>query len=201
MKISDKGGSDFQTVDAGMYVARCYKLIDLGTQEGEYQGKPNFKREIVIGWEFTEEKMDDGQPFTTSAFYTASLGDKANLRKFLAGWRGRDFTPEELACFELKTILGQPCMLNMAANKKGKVVPVSAAPMMKGMMCGIQINETQYFSLDEDEFSMAEYEKLGAWFKDKVNKSLEFIALTSAGVGASGDSETHNDAPDDDIPF
>jgi hypothetical protein len=31
--------SHFENPEPGSYPATCYKIIDLGTQEGEYQGK------------------------------------------------------------------------------------------------------------------------------------------------------------------
>jgi hypothetical protein len=58
-----------------------------------------------------------GKPFTVSKFYTASLGEKANLRADLKNWRGRDFTDEELAGFEAKNILGKPCMLSVVETE------------------------------------------------------------------------------------
>jgi hypothetical protein len=198
MKVSDKGGSDFQTVDSGNYVARCYKLIDLGTQYGEYEGKPTSARKVVIGWEFPTELMDDGKPFVTSAFYTMSIGEKAKLRSILKDWRGRDFTPEELCSFELKTILGTPCMLNMVANKKGKIVPGSVSAMPKGMKCDNQINPSVYFSLDEDEFQPEVFDTLSDWFKAEIKKSPEYQALMDK-LFPRQLAANHDD--DSDIPF
>ena len=201
MKVSDKGGSDFQTVDAGVYMARCYKLIDLGTQEGEFEGKPTSKREVVLGWEFPTELMDDGKPFVTSAFFTASIGEKAKLRKLLIDWRGRDFTPEELGGFELKNILGAPCQLNMVLNKKGKVVVGSASPLMKGAVCPEQMNPTVYMSLEKDEFDQATFDGLGDFFQKKIMASPEYAALKGGKVTEYDVPEPVVERGEDDIPF
>lgn len=182
MKVSDKGGSDFQTVEAGVYMARCYKLIDLGTQAGEYEGKPSSKRELVVGWEFPTKLMEDGKPFVTSAFYTASIGERAKLRKLLIDWRGRDFTPEELSGFELKNLLGAPCQLNMVANKKGKVVVGSASPLMEGTKCPDQMNESVFLSLEQGEFDIKLFEGLGEFFQKKIAASPEYQALSDMPV-------------------
>jgi len=193
MKLTDKGGSDFQTVEAGVYMARCYKIIDLGTQQGEYEGKSISKRELVIGWEFPTELMEDGKPFVTSAFYTASIGEKAKLRKLLIDWRGRDFTPEELQGFEIKNLLGAPCQLNMVANKKGKVVVGSASPLMKGTKCADQMNDSVYMSLEHDEFDQKVFDGLGDFFQKKIMASPEWLAL-------KGGKVTEYDVPEPPAP-
>ena len=202
MKVSDKGGSDFQTVEAGVYMARCYKLIDLGTQAGEYEGKPISKRELVVGWEFPTELMEDGKPFVTSAFYTASIGEKAKLRKLLIDWRGRDFTPEELSGFELKNLLGAPCQLNMVANKKGKVVVGSASPLMKGTKCPDQMNESVFLSLEQGEFDIKLFEGLGEFFQKKIAASPEYQALSDSPVVQVEPPVSESEEDDgDEIPF
>ena len=100
------------------------RIIDLGTQKGDYQGQVTRKRQNLITWELPNSKMEtgefEGQPFLISKFYTASLGEKANLRRDLVNWRGREFSPEELAGFDHKNILGKCCMLSITANDKGK---------------------------------------------------------------------------------
>ena len=57
MKWSDSGGKEFEQAPAGTHVARCIKLIDLGTQFGEYQGKPTSARKVVVSWELPNEIM------------------------------------------------------------------------------------------------------------------------------------------------
>ena len=59
MKWSDSGGGDFEQPPVGTTVARCVKIIDIGTQKGEYQGKATSKRQCIIGWELPNELMDD----------------------------------------------------------------------------------------------------------------------------------------------
>ena len=45
------GGKDFEQAPAGSHVARCIKIIDLGTQESEYQGVKTIKNQILVSWE------------------------------------------------------------------------------------------------------------------------------------------------------
>ena len=114
-------GEGFKQVAPGTYPARCIKVIDLGTQHGEYQGKPTTKQQIMVTWELPTELIEEGdfagQPYAVSKFYTASLGEKANLRKDLEAWRGRAFTETELAGFDVKAILGKSCMVTIIPSE------------------------------------------------------------------------------------
>lgn len=199
MKWSDSGGGDFEQPPVGTFVGRCIKIIDIGTQKGEWQGKANFKRQVIIGWELPTELMTEGdyagKPFVVSKFYTASLSEKANLRKDLQNWRGREFTTEELAGFDSKNILGKPCMLSLTANDKGKTRVTGVMAMPKGIEVQAQINQGVYFSLDE--FSADVFEGLSKGFKAMITASPEYqhaISKTNAPSGSMSDL-------DDDIPF
>jgi hypothetical protein len=132
----------FDPIPAGVHLARCYSICDVGTVFDERYGKD--KHEIIITWELPDERGDfkdkDGvvrnQPRAISKTYTASLGEKANLRKDLVSWRGRDFTADELKGFSLKNILGKSCQLNIIHAVKGDKVwaNVNAVlPIGKGM--------------------------------------------------------------------
>lgn len=181
MKWADNGGGDFEQPPIGTHVARCVKIIDIGTQKGEYQGKATIKRQCIIGWELPNELMSEGdyagKPFVVSKFYTASLGEKANLRKDLANWRGRDFTESELGGFEAKNILGKACMLSLTTNDKGKTRVTGVMALAKGMDVPAQSTPTVYFSLDE--FNQAAFDALSDGYKKMIQVSPEYKALTS----------------------
>lgn len=201
MKWSDTGGGDYEQPPVGTHIARCIKIIDIGTQKGEYQGKATSKRQVIVGWELPTELMTEGEhagkPFNVSKFYTASLGEKANLRKDLENWRGRAFTDAELAGFDSANILGKPCMLSLTTNDKGKVrvTGVMAAP--KGMDIPPQVNPTLYFSLDE--FNPDTYEALSDGIKKLVQASPEYQqAIAPKPRQQAGGSFQEMD---DDIPF
>src|ERR1043165_7214119 len=103
MILSDNGNTSFEQPPSGSHAARCIAIIDLGTQRSTYEGEAQIKRQVIVRWELPTELMTtgdfQGKPFTVSKFYTASLHEKSGLRKDLASWRGRDFTPEELKGF------------------------------------------------------------------------------------------------------
>lgn len=198
MIVKDTGNGNFEQAPAGTHIGRCIKLIDIGTQKGEYQGQATFKRQIIIGWELPSELMQNGeyagQPFTVSKFYTASLSEKANLRKDLENWRGRAFTDEELRGFDMKNILGKPCMLSIVLNDKNnaRVGGVMAAP--KGMSLPEVINPVSYFSLEEGEFDMATFESFSEKMRQMISQSPEFHER----MKQTGKPSDHFE---DDIPF
>lgn len=203
MKWSDSGGGDFQQPPVGTHVARCIKIIDIGTQRGEYQGKATIKRQCIIGWELPSELMTEGdyagKPFTVSRFYTASLGEKANLRKDLANWRGRDFTKEELQGFEAKNILGKPCMLSLTTNEKGRVQVSGVMALPKAMQVPEQINQSVFFSLEWGEFNPILYDSLSDGIKKLIQVSPEYKNVTDP-QNAPKKGGAFDDL-EDDIPF
>lgn len=202
MRWSDAGGGDFEQAPIGTHVARCIKIIDIGTQKGEYQGKVNIRRQCIIGWELPNELMQEGdfagKPFTVSRFYTASIGEKANLRKDLENWRGRQFTEQELMGFDSKNILGKPCMLSVIHNDKGKARVAGVMAVVKGMDIPAQVNPSVYFSLDD--FDQAVFDKLSDGYKKMIAASPEYQSLTNGGKQPAAPRGKFDDM-EDDIPF
>ena len=202
MKLTDSGGGNYEQPPIGTHVARCIKVIDLGTQRGEYQGKATIKRQLIIGWELPNELMTEGdhagKPFGVSKFYTASLNEKATLRADLANWRGRDFTPQELSGFDPKNVLGKCCMVSLTLNDKQKTRVTGVMALPKGMQVPDAVNPLVYFSLDD--FDIRVYDTLPEGFKKMISASPEYQQIMQKGNGAA---QMANDMPDDgsDIPF
>lgn len=200
MKVSAKGGQNLEKPPEGAHISRCYRIVDLGTVLGEFKGKPKESRKLLITWELCSEMMSDGRPFSISKRYTASLSEKAILRGDLKSWRGRDFTAEELECFDLKAVLGKPCMLNIVHEKRdgGEVYANVTAimPLPGGVTAPPLVNPIVHVSLDE-EFDRAAFDTLSDGLKEAISKSPEYKELMArAGSGDAGGA-----ADDDDVPF
>lgn len=120
MSFNVSEGSTFTPPQPGTFPALCCSLIDLGTQTTVYEGKSTTAKKILIGFEIADpdNRRDDGTAHIVRKRFTASLHPKAALRPFLEGWRGRPFTPEELQRFDLKSILGQPCLVSLVQQEK-----------------------------------------------------------------------------------
>lgn len=172
LMVSDSGGGDFQLAPEGTHRSMCYMVVDLGMQPSNFGPK----HKVMIGWELTDEPMDDGRPFTVSARYTASLNEKANLRQHLEAWRGRKFTDEELAGFDVFNVLGVPCLVTVTHNhnqQSGKtyanVTSVTALP--KSMQKPERQNELLSYSLDDPNPKM--FSALPEWIQKLINERIQ----------------------------
>lgn len=205
MRVTDSGNGDFEQAPAGTHIARCVRLIDLGTQYGDYQGKPTAARKIVVTWELPNALMTEGEfagkPFLVGKWYTASIGEKANLRKDLVNWRGREFTEEELKGFEVKKLLGVSCMLSLTPNEKGKVRVTGVMKPPAGTTCPPQINANTYFSLERDEFSQAVFDGLSEYWQTEIKKSPEWADLQGKPGPVKQTAAKSFAEMEDDIPF
>lgn len=173
MKFSTSS-KKFENPEPGTYAAVCTRIVDLGTQRSNWQGEEKFAHKVQLFWEINEN-MTDGRPFMVSRQFTVSLHEKAGLRQFLAGWRGRDFTPEELGGFHAKKLLGAGCMLSLV--QKGDYVNVdSASKLPKGMTAPAPVGELIYISLD-NEFDPAQLAKLSNNMQEKIKASPEYVAM------------------------
>lgn len=179
MLLSAEGGKEFEQPPVGNHVSRCYQVVDLGTQKGEYQGVPNSARKVSIRWELCNELMSDGEmagkPFSVGKIYTASLGEKATLRHHLESWRGKAFTPAELMGFDSKKLLGAACLVNVGMTDKGKAKVLGVSALPKGMTAPPQVNPNIYFDLDH--FDGALFETLSKWTKAQIILSPEYARV------------------------
>ncbi len=219
----DSGGeSSFTPVPPGMHLARCYRVVDLGTQKTEWQGQIKYLSKVMVQFEVHGED-ERGRPLVTSKGelmsisknYTRSLAEKATLRKDLQAWRGRDFTPDELRGFELKNILGVWAMIAVAKSmgNNGKeytnimsVNPVLAAIKKAGLPEGF--NKPAIFSIADADMEL--FETFGKGLKEKIMASPEWQeregheyakAESASGAERIARQGTGFDDMDDDIPF
>lgn len=190
---SDKGGSaDFEPAPAGNHVSRCVSIIDLGTQENEYLGEISWRHQVFLMFElplkmktFKKDDQEVTEPFTVSGFYTLSLNEKANLCQLLEGWRGRAFTEDEKAAFDITVLAGRDCLVNVVRYKKkngsdgAKIASISQLP--DGMNCPDQVHPTVVFSLAD--FDQQIFDNLSDGLKKIVMKSEQYQVI-------SGQAET-----------
>jgi len=122
--------------------AVCFDVWDLGRQQSDFKGESRIQHKLKIGFELEAriESNDDfnGKRFKIFKDYTHSLSKKSNLRKDLTAWRGKAFTDEELAGFDLDNLIGANCLLNIIhyqgqdGQTRAKISAISQLP--KGMV-------------------------------------------------------------------
>lgn len=209
---TDAGGGNFKRVPAGAFIGRCYSIIDLGTQvtDGQYGLKEQHK--IRLGWELFGED-EDGQPLTVdvdgkqmpmtiSKSYTVSMHEKANLRKELQAWRGREFTEEEAKGFDVSKLVGAYCMVNVTTSENnGKTYSnVAGLTPLPGALKNVKpapVHDTLIFDLDAPDMDIFNgfHEKL----QEAIKKSPEW---DMANRGHRPPAKSTQTLPvDEDAPF
>lgn len=196
--VRDQGGGDFEQIPEGHYIARCYKIIDLGTQTAEWSGETKQREKIMFSWEILDDdtRMKDGQPFTISKRYTSSLHEKSQLRKDLQAWRGRRFTDEELEAFDLKNVLGAYCQIQVlhGAGKNDRVYENIEA-IMYTKEKPTAVNKDIFFDLSEPDMDV--FDTFSDRLQETIKASPEFEALDAFGGAARSDGVTPADFPAD----
>lgn len=215
--IAKDSGGNFKRVPQGVFIGRCYSLIDLGTQTTTGQFGIKDQHKLRLGWElFGEDEngeplsidMDGKQmPMTISKSYTVSLHEKAGLRRDLAAWRGRDFTDEEAKAFDVSKLLGAYCMINVTESESGGKTysNVGGITPLPGALKNAKpepVHSPVTFNLDEPDMEVFAtfHEKL----QDAIRNSPEWAALHGNGKGTPG-AKSKPPAGlqefDDSIPF
>jgi hypothetical protein len=183
-----KPEGDFRRVEPGNYVARCYKMIEIGTVEETFNGETKRAKKVQLTWElptemeiFHEEK--GYEPYVVSKTYTLSLHEKSNLRKDLESWRGQGFTEAEAQGFDITKLLGVPCMLNII-HRPGKVDPSktyveisSISRIPKGLECPSALNPS--VRLEYDNWDAETFDGLSDRMKELIQSSEEYKKLNS----------------------
>ncbi len=206
--VAKNSGFTRDLVPAGNYIARCYKMIEVGTVAEVVMGQTKTLHKVRIGWELpTETKTFDPakgeQPLVVDQEYTLSMSEKANLRKMLESWRGKAFTEKEAEAFDITALLGVPCMLNIIhkQNKAGtssyeQIAGVTAVP--RGFQVPPQVNKN--FVLSYDAWNQELFDNLPDFIKTKMQGSLEYAAMRNPHAKTFADASDINE-PIDDLPF
>ena len=184
----------FELCPAGSHIAVCYQVIELGTQQDNFEGKITNRFKIWLGWEIADEVMEDGRPFMIGKEYTLSSDSRSILRQHLESWRGKPFEDAELGpegSFEIQHIIGVGCMLGVehytkqSGDQGARVKTLMRMP--KGSDAPRLNNEAQYLSLDRGEFERELFDSLGEWMRTRIAGSPEYGLIMAA--------ESRNGAP------
>jgi len=206
-KAESNSSSSFTPVPAGMHLARCFRIVDLGTQKTTYMGKDKLNRKILIQFEIHSEDADGnplltdkGEPLSISKRYTLSLNEMARLSIDLESWRGAAFTNSERKGFHLERLLGVWAMLNVtkAIGNDGKeytnIETINPVPQqIKKTGLPKEHNDVMIFSIDNSP--PADFERLSEGIKKTIQSSPEWQRKGNA-------QSVYNDLPDfGDEPF
>jgi len=191
MKLQeDKGGNsvEFKLTPAGTHVARCVRVIDMGTQTTTGMYGEKHQRKLFVLYElpntkdvFTDKDGNEKElPFSAVKSYTNSTFEKSALYQHLQAWFGEEFTDNPNG-FEVDRMVGTPCLITIVhkTNEKNgeryaNIAGVTALP--EGMECPPQINPSVLFDLDA--FDQGVFDSFSDRMKAKISSSPEFKVLT-----------------------
>lgn len=202
---------DFKPVPAGTHLGRMYRIVDIGTQQGEWQGKITNQRKVILYFElFGEDEAgapltrDDGKPLIITKYYNRSLNEKSTFRKHLQSWLKIDFDTVE--GFNLEDLLGKFAMVSVSQYKgksgdmKASIDSLSAVPAMlskHGMPEGV--NPSFVFNLDK--FDSEKFATLSEAIQNMVKMSPEYRRLAGKPEEQKAQPSSFDQYTDDPIPF
>lgn len=196
-------------VPVGTHVARLYSIVDLGRQIGEYRGEPTDSYQAQFTFELPNEMREfDGQkkPMVIGKRVSYSMHPKSTLRKVTEALLQVQFKDEEAYNLVLEevipTLLEKPCLIQVVAKEDGIGVKLDAVlPLMKGMECPPQFNETVLYRLEDGDNHV--FQNLPQFLKDLIAKSKSVLTLDEeASKSVSRLREKHNEDLDpSSIPF
>jgi hypothetical protein len=193
----------FEQAPVGNHFAKLFSIVDIGTQTGEYQGKPTKNRQSMFTWELVNETREDGKRHTITKYYTQSLGEKANLGKDLTSWLGKapkqptnKAQSQEFVEKTLKPLLGQGCQIVISEKEdtgKRGVSAVIGLPKGQVLPDGLE-NDIVFFDLDNYDENV--FDGLSEYMQKKIMASPEYAAVISGETATSA-----NSADEEEIPF
>jgi hypothetical protein len=197
MTLIAREKSDYTPIPEGTYHAAISAVVDLGLQDSFGATK----RQLLIRYEFPDLRVEcDGanEPRTKWQFYTLSLNSKSNLRRDLERVRGRGFTREELDGFDLMTILGHACEIEIihdhsTGNPRDKIVDVGKY-RGDGEKPTPELDIIRYTDGEKEQ-----WDNLPNWIKEKIR--LQVITASIAEAVVPDEPEPFVDDDLADVPF
>ena len=115
MAIIVKAGGDFTPAPEGVWPAVCVDVVDKGIVKSALY-KP--RHMIQIRWVLNAEPpLNSNEPHMAVRSFGATLNEKSLLRPFLESWRGKKFTEEELAGFDIENLIGANGQVQIIHNR------------------------------------------------------------------------------------
>lgn len=117
-------GSDskFKPHPDGQFVGQCVDTIDLGEKVQDFPGTiPYLAPTCALVFRTGEKNDETGEFIDIAREFTVSMGEKANLRKFLEQWRGKPYTADQVdAGVPIDKLTGNHGLLSIAHRTSGK---------------------------------------------------------------------------------
>lgn len=178
--------NDKPLMENGNHVARCFMVVDLGLQDSEYEGKQSTHPQILIGFEYPEERAVfydhiGEQPFTLTLRMNWYTGTTAKFRKTIESWRGKAFTDAEMNSFAVNKMLDAYAVTTVVTktSQKGndyqKISNIASATKRdRESVKNKPYNENILFSIPGHGFDSKEFRSLWKWIQDDIMRSHQY---------------------------
>jgi hypothetical protein len=176
LNVRNDGAREFKRVPQGIHLAVCDMVVDCGMQPA---GRFRPRHQVYLRWEIPSERIGwtdrhggthEG-PMSIGKFYTASLADKATLRRDLENWRGLPFTREELRGFDLFKVLGAACQLVVTHTTQGEETYANVSGIM-GFPRDAPKPSPEYRLIRYSPQDPEQFDELPQWLREKVASAL-----------------------------
>ncbi len=203
--IAKRTGSDFEIAPAGLYIARCFRVLYIGTQPKVFKGiESGSVQKIIVSWELLSDKVrrDDGSPHQIHQEYTLSISKRAKLAQHLEAWFGSE--PDDN--FDCETLVGKYCRMQIghkSSENSGNTYAVISA------LIGLDeadnkpqpFNPNTFFDIMEPDMEV--FESLSQYYREQIEKAEEWTGGTAVGASNTQVRDDDLDKPIDlsGIPF
>lgn len=208
---TSSGGGVFEEAPADTHAAICVGIVDLGEQLSKIDGK--LQRKVRLDWETSFALMSDGRPFLVTQQFTASLNEKAALRKLLESWRGQKWPKEGPGEeFNLRNLLGKTCLIQVVHTPKAdgsgnwinvaSVTPIPKNPVTKLPLIEMPKephNKLRFLELTHENFSAEVFDSLGDSTRTKIAETPQFKSMFPGGLWAKGNPAPLPQTPGEDV--
>lgn len=176
MKLKDKAKPAIPPMEAGVYMAVCVAVVDLGDQYSEKF--KNTSRNVVFAFDIPSETVEiDGEqkPRQLSKRCTFSMSKKGNLSKMLNAWMNTNLNEKELGEIDLFTLIDRSCQIRVTVSEDGahnNIEDVMALP--KGIPAPKSSTPPITYDIDEDGFQGDKWDTLPSWMREAIQKSEQY---------------------------
>ncbi len=196
-QITAKGSdAQFAPHPEGQFVGQCVDTIALGDRVEQYAGSPDkVVPKCALVFRTGEKNPQTGEWIDIAREFTISMGEKANLRKFLEQWRGKPYESAQIdAGVPIDKLTGNHGLLTIAWRKSGKgrtYANITACVGIPKQMASSVTRYEDYVRADYWETRKKEYaEEAARWRSDQRQPTEDFNDFP----------EALKDDPDD-LPF
>lgn len=189
------GGKKFDPHPEGTFASVCVDTINLGERVESFGGKTKVQPKCALVFT-TGQRMENGEPFYIHPEFTVSMGELANLRRFMESWRGKSYTAQQAeAGVPLHKLVGQTALITIEhlQSAKGRTYAKvrSISPLPKEMPAP----------------SLNGYKRPEWWTERKEEYAKTTAAYKASTMPVRSGGESFDDFPealndnDDDFPF